>query len=43
LREHKWEGHREREFHTDLALSAGPDVGLDPRTLGSWPVLKADA
>ena len=32
--------HRQRKKQ---ALCREPDVGLNPRTLGSWPDLKADA
>ena len=32
--------HRQKEKQ---ALCREPDVGLDPRTPGSWPELKADA
>ena len=31
------------EGEADTPLSREPDPGLDPRTLGSWPKLKADA
>ena len=44
------EGERERagggaeaEGEADSSLSRESDVGLDPRTLRSWPVPKADA
>ena len=33
----------EREGEADSPLSREPDVGLDRRTLGSWPHPKADA
>jgi len=32
-----------REGEAGFPLSREPNVGLDPRTLGSWPELKADA
>ena len=32
-----------REKQTHLLLNREPDLGLDPRTLRSWPELKADA
>ena len=38
--------HRERQRHRlreKQALGREPDAGLDPRTPGSWPELKADA
>ena len=31
------------EGEADSSLSTEPDVGLDPRTLGSWPELKVGA
>jgi len=31
------------EGEADSPLSREPDAGLNPRTLGSWPELKADA
>ena len=34
---------REREEEAGSLQSREPDVGLDPRTLGSWPELKAEA
>ena len=41
----QWE-HKQREKQAegeaDSLLSREPDVGLDPRTLQSWPELKAD-
>ena len=40
------ERHRERQRHKQREKQAPcmePDVGLDPRTLGSGPELKADA
>jgi len=36
-------GGVEGEGEADSPLSREPDVGLDPRTLGSWPEPKADA
>ena len=33
----------EGEGETDTPLGREPDVGLDPRTLRSWPELKAEA
>ena len=32
----------EGEVEADAPLSREPDMGLDPRTPGSWPELKAD-
>ena len=44
---HKRHREREREAETQVEGEAGsmqePDVGLDPRTPGSCPELKADA
>ena len=40
MSERERERHRQREKQ---ALSMEPDVGLDPRTLGSRPEPKADA
>jgi len=31
------------EGEAGFPLSGGPDVGLDPGTLGSWPGLREDA
>ena len=47
-REHVWkhkqvERQAEAEGEADSPQSREPDVGLDPRTLGSGPELKADA
>jgi len=43
-REHKrGELQAEGEGEADPPPSREPDLGLDPRTLGSWPGLKADA
>ena len=39
----RWEGRAEREGEADTPLSREPDVGCNPRTLGSGPELKADA
>ena len=36
-------GGAEGEGEADSPLSREADVGLDPRTLGSWPEPKADA
>jgi len=36
-------GEAEGEEEADSPLSQEPDVGLDPRTLGSRPEPKADA
>jgi len=36
------QGERENP-QADSPLSKEPDAGLDPRTLRSWPELKADA
>ena len=36
-------GGAEAEGEADSSLSRELDVGLDPRTPGSWPELKADA
>lgn len=33
----------EGEGEADSPLNKEPDMGLDPRTLESWPELKADA
>ena len=30
---HEWERQRERKSQADSMLSAGPNIGLDPRTL----------
>ena len=47
-----WERGRERaqvgegaegEGEADFPLSREPDAGLDPKTLRSWPEVKADA
>ena len=38
-----WGKEAEREGESGSLLSRGPDVGLDPRTPGSWPELKAEA
>ena len=35
VKEHEPEGGAEREGEADSLLSREPDVGLDPRTLGS--------
>jgi len=35
-------GEEERESQADSPLSGEPGVGLDPRSLGSWPEPKAD-
>ena len=40
MRERERQRHRQRERQ---APRREPDVGLDPRTLGSHPRLKADA
>jgi len=37
------ERQREREREKQTQLSREPNVGPDPRTLGSWPGLRADA
>ena len=43
-REHKWGGGAEGEGQVDPRVSwESEDMGLDPRTLGKWPELKADA
>ena len=34
-------GGRERESQADSSLSVQPDLGLNPMTLGSWPVPKS--
>ena len=36
-------GRAEREEGAGSPLSREPDIGLDPRTLGSRPELKANA
>ena len=41
-REHKQEQQAEGEEEAGSPLSREPDVGIDPRTLGSPPELKAD-
>ena len=33
----------EGEGEADALLRSGPDMGLNPRTPGPWPELKADA
>jgi len=40
--EHKL-GEWQTEGEVGSPLGGEPDVGLDPRTLGSWPGPKADA
>jgi len=40
LGEQEWRGEAEGE--ADSPLSREPNTGLDPRTLGSQPELKAD-
>ena len=40
---HKLQGGAEGEGKAGFPLSREPDVGLDPRTLGSLPEPKADA
>ena len=40
-RERAWAG-RGAEGEADSLLSREPDIGLYPRTLGSWPEAKAD-
>ena len=43
---YSWETHRKRQRHRQREKQAPcgePDVGLDPRTLGSCPEPKADA
>ena len=37
------EAGRERGREAGSLLSREPDVGLDPKTLGSWPEQKAEA
>ena len=39
---HQWGGGEgeDRESEADSTLGVGPDVGLDPRTLGPRPELK---
>ena len=41
--EHEPGGEAEGEGDAGFPLSREPDVGLDPRTLESWPEPKADA
>ena len=36
------QGEQQAEGEADSLLSKEPDAGLNPRTLGSWPELKAD-
>ena len=42
-REHKQEGGRDGEGEAESLLNRNPDMGLNPRTLGSRPELKAVA
>ena len=37
------QGEGVAQGEADFPLSTGPNVGLDPRTLRSWPELKVDA
>ena len=36
-------GGTEKEEEADSLLNREPNVGIDPKTLGSWPEVKADA
>ena len=42
-KEQEWWGRTEGEGEADSLLRREPNVGLDPRTPGSWPEPKADA
>ena len=44
LKEQEWAGgEAEGEREAESSLSKQPDMGLDPRTVRSWPELKAGA
>lgn len=42
-REREWVGELGTEREADSPQNKEPATGLDPRTLGSWPELKADS